>query len=59
VAYLNYYPIMFLYGLTGTTKHLKGNDKLSACLIKHHTMKKYWGNGGIAPRIFNLGTKRR
>jgi hypothetical protein len=29
------------------------------CLIKHHTMKTYWGSGGIAPRILNLGTRRR
>jgi hypothetical protein len=25
--------------------------KLSLCLTKHHTMKAYWGSGGIAPRI--------
>jgi len=24
---------------------------LSLCLTKHHAMKTYWGNGGIAPSI--------
>jgi len=28
------------------------------CLIKQHTMKTYWGSGGVAPRIVNLGIKR-
>jgi hypothetical protein len=31
--------------------------RLSLCLTKHHVMKTYWGNGGIAPRILDLGTK--
>jgi len=26
---------------------------------KHHTMKAYWGNGGIAPWLLDLGTRRR
>jgi hypothetical protein len=30
---------------------------LSLCLTKHHDMNTYWGSGGIAPRIFNLGTR--
>jgi hypothetical protein len=30
--------------------------KFSLCLIKHHTMKTYWGSGSIAPRILDLGT---
>jgi hypothetical protein len=30
---------------------------LSLCLTKHHTMKTYWGSGGIAPRILDLGTR--
>jgi len=25
-------------------------------LTEHHAMKSYWGSGGIAPRILNLGT---
>jgi hypothetical protein len=25
-------------------------------LIKHHAMKRYWGSGGIAAGILNLGT---
>jgi len=28
---------------------------LSMCLSKHHTMKTYWGSGGIAPHILDLG----
>jgi hypothetical protein len=32
---------------------LKVNVKLSLCLIKHHAMKSYWGEG-IAPRILEL-----
>jgi hypothetical protein len=28
-------------------------------LIQHHAMKAYWGSGGIAPGILNLGTRRR
>jgi hypothetical protein len=33
--------------------------KLSLCLTKHHTLKAYWGSGGIAPRILDLGTRWR
>jgi hypothetical protein len=29
------------------------------CLAKYHAMKVYCGNGGIAPRILNLGTAWR
>jgi hypothetical protein len=29
------------------------------CLIKHHAMKAYWGSGGIAPHILDLGTRWR
>jgi hypothetical protein len=36
---------------------VKVKAKLSLCLIKHHTMKTYWENGGIAPRIIDLGTR--
>jgi hypothetical protein len=35
------------------------NCKLSLCLTKHHAMKTYWRNGGLAPRILDLGTRRR
>jgi hypothetical protein len=31
----------------------------SLCLTKHHAMKVYWGSGGIAPRILDLGTRWR
>jgi hypothetical protein len=30
--------------------------RLSLCLSKHHAMKTYWGSGGIAPCILDLGT---
>jgi hypothetical protein len=33
--------------------------KLSLRLTKLHAMKIYWGSGGIAPRILNLGTRWR
>jgi hypothetical protein len=33
--------------------------KLSLCLVKHHTMKAYGGNGSIYPRILDLGTSSR
>jgi hypothetical protein len=29
----------------------------SLCLTKHHTMKAYWGSGGIALRIVSPGTQ--
>jgi hypothetical protein len=38
---------------------MKVKVKLSVCLTKHHTMKTYWGSGGIAPRILDLGTRWR
>jgi hypothetical protein len=31
--------------------------KLSLCLTKEHAMKMYWRDGGIAPRILDLGTR--
>jgi hypothetical protein len=42
---------------TGIQK--KVNVKLSLCLTKHHAMKTFCGNGGIAPRILDLGTRWR
>jgi len=33
--------------------------KVSLCLTKHHAVKAYWGSGGIAPRILDLGTRWR
>jgi hypothetical protein len=36
---------------------LKIKVKLSPCLTKLHAMKTYWGSGGIAPRILDLGTR--
>jgi hypothetical protein len=42
-------------------KRLKVKIRLSLCylLTGHHAMKAYWGSGGIAPRIFDLGTRWR
>jgi hypothetical protein len=31
--------------------------KLPLCLTKHHAMKTYWGSGGIAPHILDLGIR--
>jgi hypothetical protein len=39
--------------------NVKVKVKLSLCLTKHHAMKTYWGSGGIAPRILDLGTSWR
>jgi hypothetical protein len=33
--------------------------KLSLCVTKHHAMKTYGGNGGVAPRILDFGTRWR
>jgi hypothetical protein len=38
---------------------VKAKVKLSLCLTNHHTMKTYWGSGGIAPFILDLGTRWR
>jgi len=43
-----------------TTKTLDNvKVKLFLCLTKYHTMKKYWGSGGVAPRIDFGATWRR
>jgi hypothetical protein len=33
--------------------------KFSMCLTKHHAMNTYYGSGGKAPHILNLGTRWR
>jgi len=33
--------------------------KCPCALTEHQTIKAYWGSGGIAPRILNLGTRWR
>jgi len=33
--------------------------ELSLCLTKHHAMKAYWGSGGVALRILDLGNRWR
>jgi len=35
----------------------KQKVKLSGCLTKYRAMKTYWGSGGIAQRILNLGAR--
>jgi hypothetical protein len=42
-----------------SSSKVKVKVKLSLCLTKHHAMKTYWGSGGIAPRILDLGTRWR
>jgi hypothetical protein len=38
---------------------VKVKVKLSLCLTEHHAMKTYGESGGIAPRILDLGTRKR
>jgi len=38
---------------------IKGKVIPVLCFNKHYAMKSYWGSGGIAPRILDLGTKWR
>jgi hypothetical protein len=35
------------------------SKKFPLCWTKQHAMKTYWGSGGIAPRMLDLGTRRR
>jgi hypothetical protein len=37
--------------MTNKYNTLKVTVKFSLRFTKHHTMKAYWGSGGIAPRI--------
>jgi hypothetical protein len=37
----------------------KSKVKISLGLFKHDAMKRYWGSGGIIPRILNLHTRWR
>jgi hypothetical protein len=41
------------------TLEVKVKVKLSLCLTKHHAMKTYWGSGGIALSILDLGIRWR
>jgi hypothetical protein len=36
---------------------VKVKGKVVSVLTEHHAMKAYWGSGGIAPRILDLGTR--
>jgi hypothetical protein len=56
---VNLTPEHALKCLTGDDKKRWKKVKLSLCLTKHHAMKTYWGSGGIAPRITDLGTRWR
>jgi hypothetical protein len=47
------------YRLRAFEYTVKVKVNLSLCLTKHHAMKTYWGSGGIAPRILDLGTRWR
>jgi hypothetical protein len=38
---------------------LMAKVKVSLCLTKHHAMNTYWGSGGIAPSILDLGPRWR
>jgi len=38
---------------------VKVNVKMFLSLTEYHAMKTYWGRGGIAPCILNLGTRWR
>jgi hypothetical protein len=51
--------LAIVFGSMPLVKNGKGKVKLSLCLTKHHAMKTYWGSGGIAPRIIDLGTRWR
>jgi hypothetical protein len=48
------FPSRLLYAFISCWWGKKVN--LSLCLTKHHAMKMYRGNGGIASRILDLGT---
>jgi hypothetical protein len=57
------YAFMVLCTVKALKSYLRGlkvevKVNLFVCLNEHHTMKTYWGNGGIAPRVLNLGTRR-
>jgi hypothetical protein len=60
---LKYYilSIQIVLGLNTVSKRselpYKVKVKLSLCLTKPPAMKTYWGSGGIAPYILNLGTR--
>jgi len=39
--------------------YIQAKVELSLCVTKHNAMKTYWGSGGTAPRILNLGNAWR
>jgi hypothetical protein len=56
--YIKSYTYLLTYLFTYYTVQDKGKKvKLSLCLTKHHAMKTYWGSGGIASCILDLGTR--
>jgi hypothetical protein len=58
VIYVFTYFIYVTYVMQVEGK-VKVKVKLALSLTKHHTMKTYWGSGGIAPRILDFGTRWR
>jgi hypothetical protein len=62
-AYTNWDIIYFAAPVTPhshvhrETEEVKVKVKLSLYLTKHHAMKTYWGSGGIAPCILDLGIR--
>jgi hypothetical protein len=44
---------------SGEQVQVKVEVQSSLCLTKHHATKAYWGSGGIAPRILDLGNRWR
>jgi hypothetical protein len=52
-------PLQLLYVNRLAQYKVKVKIKLSLYSTKHHAMKTYWGSGGIAPRILDLGTRWR
>jgi hypothetical protein len=63
LSYLTFYAVFTLLlpyprscGCRNVCSSSKVKVKLLLSLTKHHAMKTYWGSGGIAPLIPDLGT---
>jgi hypothetical protein len=57
--FLDVFCVIFHVSLIKVKVKVKVKVKLSLCLTKHHDMKAYWGSGGIAPHLLDLGTRWR
>jgi hypothetical protein len=52
--------ILILFQIISWLVKVKEKGKVVPVLLaEHHVMKAYCGNGGIAPRILDLGTRWR